>query len=348
MKRILISICILLCSSCCFGAAIFEDNFDSGSDWTVAQQVGTTTSCQLGSSCGLPNGWDAYYNGANLCGSGVSGRPGNNTIYIDTGAGYPNESTGCFSGSKCYTNWQESCVDGFEDSDGSLFVNLDAEYYDVYVRFKIKFQSGYEEMGSHDWQMKLYHIYHAVPGSYSWDFFNRSSGNFPLDSGGLSSYSDGQLYFYAQHSRTVSGSSITNWPLGTITSNRTAGGLWDGDWHTIEMRFVINSSIGVADGVMQLWIDGTQKTSWVTDSPTAINYVDGGTDYRGFRIVGIGGNNDNQFDLSSSTMSSREQWYAVDDVVISETYVGTSYTIGGTSPTVSTVSGLSITGGSVQ
>lgn len=346
---------LLLLTSSAESAVLFEDSFESDSDWTVEQPLPPETQCYPSTDCGMPGGWTAYKNGSCRCGSGISGRPGNNLWYINTGSGYgtaySSTPTSCYSGTKCATMWVESCVDGFEDSDGSLAVDLGQEYSDLYVRWYIKFKPSYELMNT-DWQIKLFHVQHSVYGSNPFTYFSGSGDNVPLTVGGLSSYSDNHLYFWFEarcYGSTYAPYAAFNYDLGTISAQRSSG-LLDGAWHCIEIRQVRNSSIGVADGSIQLWIDGTEKIK-ISGSPyanqIAFNYS-GASELRGFRTVLIGGNNDNQWDLSSSTMESREQWYAVDDVVVSTTYVGTDYEIGGESPTPATITGLTVVGVSIQ
>lgn len=334
---------IMLLASPAYAAVLYETNFDSSADWTVVQPMPPETQCYPPTNCGMPSPWNSYKNGSNRCGSGVSGRPGSNLWYIDTGAGYSDAysttPTACASGAKCATYWMESCVDGFEDSDGSMTIIMDSEQSDLYVRWKIKFKPNFELMSS-DWQNKLFHIQHSVDGSNPYSYFSGSGDNVPVTVGGLASYSDNYLYFYAEnrcYGPTYACNGVVNWGLGTIASQRNAGGLLDGNWHTIEYRATMNTIVGTCNGSVNLYIDGVLKSVIPGYPNTGLCFSQ--TGMRGWKSVLIGGNSDIQWDLSSSTMESREQWYAVDDVVISTTYVGTDYVIGGggdtTAPAVS-------------
>jgi len=315
---------VLSLSSVSQAVVLFQDNFDSDANWTATQPLPPETQCYQPSNCGMPGGWTAYKNGSNRCGSGVSGRPGNNLWYINAGAGYgdaySSPTSSCYSGSKCATYWMESCVDGFEDSDGSLAVDLGQTYQDIYVRWYVKFKPNFELM-SGDWQFKMYHFQHSIYGSNPFTYFDGAGANVPVNVGGLSSYSDGQLYFFAETRcyGTYYCHSPINWALGTISSQRS-NGLLDGNWHSIEVRTKMNSSTGTSDGLVELWIDGVKKSVVPGYPNNDIRFNQTGV--RGVRTILIGGNSDVQWDLSSSTMQSREQWYAVDDVVVATQYIG--------------------------
>ena len=106
--------------------------------------------------------------------------------------------------------------------------------------------------------------------------------------------------------------------IGTQGSNSL---ITDGDWHCVEQRYKMNTHNGISfnnDGVWQLWIDGVLKATFVV--PWNQNGAPS-SPIRGFRAVLIGGNNNNYW-ASSGTITEREQWYAIDDIVISTTYIG--------------------------
>lgn len=351
-KTILSFLFVLVFSGLSHSAVLVEDSFESDADWTVTQPSGATTSCY--SSCGMPNFWDAYYNGFCRCSDSLSGEPGNNNWYINTGAGYPSESNACYSGTKCGTHWQESCDSEMENSDGMLAVDLGAEYEEIYVRLFIRFKSGWEMRalsGEDGGAFKLYHIQHSVPGTSPFVYLGNpgSDNNEPVGSGGINQWSN-YIQFYAENrcQTTYYCHETTVWPLGTTTWAYAAGGIFDGDWHHLEIRQKRNSAIGVADGIFELWLDGVKKTPWSGYVNTDYEYNDDGSpELRGWRFITLGGNTNNRFDTSCSNIADCEQWYAIDDVVISTTYVGPDYVIGdGSDTTPPIVTGLTIMGGS--
>src|SRR5574343_135547 len=114
MKRLILFVLVAILIPCTvYASVLFQDSFDSSSDWTVTQPTGSDSHCYPSTSCGVPGGWTGYVNGACLC-DGISGEPGNNNFYINQYAGYPLETNACRGGSgKCVTFWEESCVTSF-------------------------------------------------------------------------------------------------------------------------------------------------------------------------------------------------------------------------------------------
>jgi len=360
--RIIILIIALVVVSPCYGAVIFEDSFDAQDDWTVLQPSDSNNSCYPG-ACGTspPSGWTTWYNGFCHCDNGLGDEPGNNNFYVDQYAGYPDHTNTCFGGSgKCATFWAESCDASFDNSDGNIGTDLGSHYTDVYMRWYIRFKSTWEFAVNK--QMKLYHMqaydpdseeYCEVSHSNPYHYFGGCFSNQPISSGGLANW-DGTLFFYAENRpqcedaecTNYSDNGVVNWSLGSYpTWAQAAGGIFDGDWHTLELRIQSNTIIGTADGVIELWYDGNKidYASGYEGDDLYWDYV-GASAIRGFRLFSIGGNNNNQFDTSCSDVADCEQWYAIDDVVISDEYIGTDYEIGGST---ATVSGCTITGGTV-
>lgn len=307
---------ILLFPSLCFGTVLFQDNFDSDSDWIGTQNSSGTNSCT--SSCTVPGDWTGYYIEGCLC-DGVSGEPGNHSMYVDTGAGYPSESTGCRSG-KCLTHWQESCVASFQNSDAQLAKDLGSEYADLYFRWYVKFKPSFEMESKDGVMFKMWHIQHYDPGTNAswWMYFGSGPTNQPVGSGGLVVYGT-TLFAYAaaRCQNTYYCHGDINWTIGSLSSAYNAGGLFDGDWHQIIIRAARNSEIGVADGALELWIDGSKKSYASGYEGDDIAWNDtGSSQLRGFRLVTLPGNSYNQWDSSCTNMADCEQWYAVDDVKV--------------------------------
>ena len=101
----------------------------------------------------------------------------------------------------------------------------------------------------------------------------------------------------------------------------------DGGWHSFEYYLKVNSAPGVSDGVHKFWFDGNLVTNisniqWATSSGQS-------SPRRLWNYIFIGGNNANAYALQST---SPEQWYAIDDFVVSTNYIGPNYVISGSSP----------------
>lgn len=129
----------------------------------------------------------------------------------------------------------------------------------------------------------------------------------------------------------------TNGTLGSSSSLTWKESLMDGNWHCVEYKLKGNSAKGVSDGEWLMYID-----DHLAISKTNIPWADMGADasgntkcsdcsgrvisppsnFVGWNTVIIGGNAYIQrYPNTSST--DVEQWYSIDDLVISTTRVGT-------------------------
>jgi len=351
---------------------LFEDNFDSQDDWTIQQDAQSTESCWSG--CSTLDNWTGYYSGSSHCTTNDN-NVGYNNLYLDQYAGYPEDTNACYGGSgKCITFWDESCTDAFEDSDGNLFVDLGQEYTELYLRFRIRlgYQTDndiYEAESGESPQHKWYHVQHWSADDGPFNYFGQDQENQPASSGGLQMYSnnmwvylgvrcwcdenDGETNcYYCQGNPTYDfevGDDMDQESVGLLTTYIT-----DENWHTIEYHFKMNTWSGSewnADGEYHVYWDGVLVMSATDavysqcdsdDNPCA----DETNPPRGMRVAAIGGNNNNRWTNAdcSSDASNCEQWYAIDDVVISTTYVGVDYQIGDST----TFNGISGSGFTIQ
>jgi hypothetical protein len=339
MKNIFIL--ILLFPALCFGEVLFTDDFEgSFTNVTVAQGIAGSSDCTSG-DCGIGS-WSIYRNAGNLCASGVTGRPGNNNYYINSYAGYPDEENACYGGSgKCWTHWTEACqtYPTFDDADMLFVKKFASEYSDTYLKFHIRFKSGYGHID--EGMFKLYHIYHTKDGDSTWDY-HHTDVNMPMSSGGVYRYSTTMyLYAGAYCINNLSCHNVILWPIGNTTNIYQSGGLFDGDWHSVVFRVKANTSIGATDGLVEAWIDGNKKTYESGYSGTGIEFSDSGTDLRGFNVISIGGNNRSWLAggaACSTSMDDCEQWYAIDNVRMATTYAdATSDGEDTTAPTIVSV-----------
>ena len=123
-------------------------------------------------------------------------------------------------------------------------------------------------------------------------------------------------------------------------NNINSDGTWTDsqDWHQIEMYFKNCTDADTEDGDFALWIDGVERTDFSITNTIFPAMVSG--DY-GLNFVRI---NDNFNNLTTNIGAENTQLYYVDDVVISTTYIGPDYEIGGSTASPSTVSGGTVTG----
>jgi phage gp37-like protein len=115
------------------------------------------------------------------------------------------------------------------------------------------------------------------------------------------------------------------WP----TAVNTFGDITDGQWH--KMVFYVKMNTQNLDGS---WNSDGINRFWFDDSlileETSIPWMESGV-ARPWNYVAFGGNQDNVF---TDTTSGDEQWYAIDDVVISTEPIPDDYIIGGGTSTI--------------
>lgn len=317
------------------GAILFEDNFDNHADWSPSQV--NQNDC-WGSSCtSQPTGYYGYHLQAT-----VYSNTKHNTLNIDS-------TNHRGASGKALTVYQESAIDkgtAYFVSDGLLMIPLASNGYDeVYVRFFVKFQT------SPAWQWMV-----NQSNSPQWKFFRIShydySSNRPISFGPLTTdthypltivdiakynrgSADAELRIAARYTNQY----YPDRPVylgddsfdvyippanygGTGAEWYDSGQPGDGSWHCYEFYVKLNSAQGVADGKYKIWYDGN-----LVLNETNLMWWDPGTKPKQkWNMVMLGGNSNNHWTDSSA---QAEQWYAIDDLVISTTYIGPNYVIGG-------------------
>lgn len=305
------------------GGIIFEDNFDSHPDWfpQTEEEGCYTASCKST----VPGQWN-YYRNDELWHPNTDGSGFHPTIQIS------NENFRGSSG-KGYTQWNESnngrAGDGW-GADGDLSKDLGKDYSEIYVQVKVKFQPGFQWYfdQNNNAMIKMVRFQHWDRVGTPYQYFT-SGNNSPV----YVFDSVNSLWgFRHQHAFRCDPQSTNYYCSPSYDGNYTFSGnptfnnsLGDGNWHTLEFHGKMNTSPGVRDGVIEFWVDGKLEynrsdIAWMgTGSPGNL----------GWNIVGIGGNAFNSYAPASDR---KEQWYAIDDLVISTSYVSPNYVIGGTPP----------------
>lgn len=293
---------------------VFQDNFDQHPDWQIEQPTGAlanTNVSDYGSDLYLLDSYYAYY----TLGTHFSQNLHNSFIIESANA---RGGTG-----KAITCWQESDTradsGGGWASDGQIGLLLDQEYEELYMRFYIRFQHGWQYVSGKDMMMKIFRVTHFRGGS-PFSYFNPHNHQ-PLCQIDLvrwmgSSYP--AIYFAYRYE--------TNYYPDDATPYHTRGDSYsfdgvaqadDGEWHCWEMYVKMNSAVGVADGVVRMWQDGLQIAE-----DTTMAWSDEGSQ-ESLRLmwnyVVIGGNDYNHY---ARNEDESEQWYAIDDLVISTEYIG--------------------------
>jgi hypothetical protein len=315
-------------------AVIFEDNFDNQVDWTILQPMSGATMCNNEpclSNDAPPVGWTGYLTGMSYC----LGGPGYNTMYINNMPGYPNS---IFTGTgRVLTFWDESCVNFFEDSDAQLSKSFNQES-EVYISFKIKFPENYQWEAADINAHKLLHLRYWDGVDSPFANFNKP-GNVPIVIPGIKVDHDlgyPRLWYYAafrcENNYYCQGSPKYNFDVGNdqdaVIIGNWSNTLGDGNWHQLKFYFKMNTNNGAvfnADGQHKFWVDG----NLIYDVEN-IPFSDNGSvldPRREWNWLSIGGNNSNRW-TTSCVGTECEQWYAIDDVVVSSTDIPINYVIG--------------------
>lgn len=331
---VLVSVVLMTFPVFASAAILFEDNFDGHDDWSPVQGVNGVT-CKLGDVCAtpIPTGYFDYRVAGEEGCSNIDGS--HNTININSL--YPRGGAG-----KSFMYWNEPCYSrgGSWGSDGLLGVSVSGQE-EIYVKYWIRFQSDWRWNGDGSAggralgtavpspMQKFLHVSHYDadnPGAL-WDYFSGTQ-NKPRFVGGMAKYGGGS--YRTQLYQSLSALTATRDNSNSVTTNDYFGPPpldWadvmapgDGQWHSFEWYLKLNSAGGVADGESKFWYDGN-----LVHSKVDTVWVPSGDDPNGYKWnhIWLGGNNANLY------LPANEQWYVVDDLVISNTRVAQGYVIGG-------------------
>ncbi len=333
VKNALLAAALVALGAQVAGAAIlFSEGFDNLANWSPPQGA-SGESCVRGEICTtpIPNGfYDYRVAGTEAC-SNLDGN--HNTLNI-------NALNARGGSGKAVTVWNEPCYSrsGSWGSDGLLGVDF-APQDEVYVRYWIKFQpdwrwdgdgsAGGRALGAAGTSpmQKFMHLSHMNPTiSPVWDFFSGVQ-NKPRFTPQLAKFGGGamRIQFDLPHSpltaaRNNSASFNLDVFLGAAPLDWRASGTGglptppgDGQWHSFEFYAKLNTAGGTANGVSKVWYDGA-----LVSNASNVVWVPAGDDPALWRWnhAWIGGNNANLY------LPANEQWYAVDDFVISTHYSG--------------------------
>jgi hypothetical protein len=301
-------------------AIIFENNFDGQADWQPhpgtndTSPAGSTSACGQGNCTGqVPTGW-SFFRSTGLW----WGPTYQDTIRVN-GDNYHGAS------GKAFTEWNESNTGASGDGWGSdgILVKTFPDEPEVYVQFRIKMQPGWK-WASGSPQIKLFRVLH-YDGGDAFTFFSGGNGApiYVYDVKNSDTYGwrhvpsfrcDPQATDYMCPNNPNGSGHDSNFPgTPSFTSN---GQLGDGQWHRYDFYVKMNTYGGSnnwnSDGIIKAWQDGV-----LLENITNNKWINSGTNNTiGWNYVGIGGNAYNNYNDASL---HSEQWYAIDDVVISTT-----------------------------
>lgn len=318
-----------------FGTIYFSDHFNMQADWQPRPGTNDASPTGASSECGTPgqicnplppDNW-SYYRTTGLWWDGAY----NDTIRV---ARISKDGTVVDRGGsgKAFVVYNESNSGASGDgwgADGILTKHLGQDLDELYARVWIRTQAGWRWPAVEDMMVKMFRVYH-YDGTGS-IFLNGTAGNnAPL------------AFFDFKHSNTY-GTRYMNTlrcsPQATsyfcttappadallITGDAASlpngkGELADTKWHSIEFHLKMNTfnaanSTWNNDGIYELWYDGERK-----ESHNGIQWKrDGSGITDGWNTISLGGNAYNTF---TQPTDKGEQWYAMDDVVISSSYSG--------------------------
>jgi len=307
---------IFIFPSYLFSAVIFQDNFDNLDDWQPAH--GTKCSYSGTPGCdNVPGNWTYYVNDEMWEEPTYEGTIRINSDNYRGGSG------------KGYTQWNESNNGNSGDgwgADGILAKNLGADYNEIYVRFYIKFQSDFSWGTADENKIKIFRAYHYDGSGNVFAYF--SGGNsapifiFDIQTGTwgyrhISAFrcDPQETCYYCSTCGFPDQKIDMKWPGNANFDD--AGQVGDGNWHCWEFHLKMNTKVGgiwQQNGIYQFWHDG----ELIVDKSDKV-YMAGGDTVQGWNIVAIGGNAYNKW---TDPINHGEQWYAIDDFVVSTTYIG--------------------------
>lgn len=333
LKEAVLSAALILLAAQWAGAAVlFSEGFDNLANWSPAQGV-SGESCVRGQICDtkIPDGFYDY----RVAGTEACSNPDGNHNTLNISELNARGGTG-----KAMTFWSEPCYSrsGSWGSDGLLGVDF-APQDEVYVRYWIRFQSDWRWDGDGSAggralgaattspMQKFLHLSHMNPGiSPIWDFFSGVQ-NKPRFTPQLAKFGGGayRIQFDLPHSPLTAarnssasfnldaffGAAPLDWKVPGTSGRPSPPG--DGGWHSFEFYVKMNSPGGAADGISKVWYDGA-----LVNAASNVVWVPEGDDPAQWRWnhAWLGGNNANTY------LPATEQWYAVDDFVVSTHYSG--------------------------
>ena len=311
------TVVVLMGATLAFAGVIFEDNFNTQPDWQMEHgNISTPTVNPDDKPIGYRACWTQ---------DSVYATPGHAPVSIT-----PANARG--GSGKALTMYSESGDGQSEWVSDVLLQSIfewDPQYQEVYVRFWMQFQIGWQWDMTNDAYQKFFRVAHYNGGSFT-DMDVSYQGMVISD---LLKYGTGDNYQYSMAPRyeteyypdQANPTGIRNdqaYLSGSGVEFDAIGMPGDGEWHCWEMHYKRNSAVGVPDGEHRLWIDDI-----LIYERTDFAFADVGSvadPRKGWNTVVLGGNNYNRYANISEEI---EQWYAIDDFVVSTDPIGIEYEV---------------------
>lgn len=346
IKIAYIFLILCLCPLNANSTVLFEDKFDGHIDWQPRPSGasndmspgGAFVECSYNSSSCItspPSGW-SYYKDTGLW----WGPTYQDTIRITNEAGRGGSG-------KAFIVYNESNAGASGDNwgaDGILSKLFPQDYPEIYVRAWVRFQSGFAWDTRWTDYLKMLRVSH-FDRSGDIFFLGSTGNNAPMVIWDVVRPVSGNLEYANSLRFDPQSTEYNNQTGNTVAFSRPFGdsnAILNTNWHSIKLHVKMNTYAGDgnwnADGVYEVWYDGVLKESYTT-----VKWVKSGTDSTiGWNTVSLGGNAYNTY---TAAANYGEQWYAIDDVVISTTQIDDDYVIGGATPPSIIPSNFRIPGG---
>jgi hypothetical protein len=310
-------------------AVLFEENFNSQPNWTV-QQSSNQSSTAISPDASVPSGFYDYRSDPSLFGEDpvIGDGIGQNNLNIDSLDAYG--GTG-----KSYRVVDESaddtwCGPNVWCNDSLLGISLVGTnwtqgYDEVFIRYDVKFQDGFQWRVSDTdpySSIKFLHASHYDGTEFRrWSFHNDYNAPSFVTNLSVSSnpYNNRVQYGYGGRCYDAGGGydAVRSWAYtdGSGQDVQNGGCVWnapgcirDDTWFRFEYRLKMNSSPSATDGIAKVWLDGVlivdeNNLNWTTSDPAT----------RRWNSVWIGGNTWNNW---TARANMAEQYRAFDNFVV--------------------------------
>ena len=345
---------------------IFETNFDSDPNWNmdgskdnIYDGCSPVSISNSTNTCGTdyPTNWDGWRSVANNVTNAGTYNYSATMPILRIGA-LPSSQTDHTGGGKAMivTNMSYNHPPGLTGpsdpgygvpwpGDGLLIKKFTSTYPELYVQLWVRTQPGWHwntntsNSGGTSWgEFKFFRTTYwnpAASGSQA-NIFIQSPDQAPImftdmahDSG---SNQDGLAPAY-RCSNTTTTNRTSDFYCGNIATGSNAYQandytysdsytISDGGWHRMKYHMKLNTA-GSNNGVYEVWKDGHK----IQDHQDVI-WKETGSNIPGFNTVWFGGNSSNSWAPTGGS-----QWYAIDDIVVSDADIADGYVPGGVSDT---------------
>lgn len=356
LSKFILSASVCMVSATCGAQIIFQDDFDSQPDWNSGLAENNTGAfpvngagpdrIQRTGTHKIPLGWSSVYQEPKWAPS--TGYPDRHEV-IEILTSNSDKARG--GAGKSFVERRDSSLDPLYkwNSDGQLMKIFDAGYDQLYIEFYIRFGSDWTLTPSED-TSKIFRVgswsgqgseFQAFSGGeqgplFLWDWKQDKYGirnvqtlrggpygeNYTMTDAQKGSHPRGSLNFTTDtvgmgfNGSTpkipdrVNGGYISDNLTQLVSHQQVYGNL--GEWTKVAFFVKMNSAPGVNDGWLVQWLNDVQilnvrDISWISPSATDPQKM------VKWNFFSIGGND---YFKSYPDAERRQEWYAIDDVLI--------------------------------